>query len=349
MLLKKTILTFKPNYYFTVRMKKFFTGIVFGLCSLGSLLAQDPQLSQYYASPLYTNPAMAGASRKIRLTMNARSQYTALNNNYKTGVVGFDAYLGKVKSGFGIVSMYDVAGDGFLTSTSISGIYSYNLEINREWAFNAAIQGGILQRRYDFSKFIFEDMIDPARGPVLPTSETSINQQISIPNFGTGVLLYNSKMFFGAAIHNLMEPNMSFYYPDKDDVSLKLPRRYTVHGGLNIPLNKTRYEEDRVLLSPNILFMQQREFYQMNLGFYVKQRSLSLGTWFRQTSNNADAVIFLIGLRFPNVKVGYSYDAVISKAKQATVGSHEISLGFELKPKVRNGVRYNKRLVCPEL
>ncbi|MDZ4666490.1 MAG: type IX secretion system membrane protein PorP/SprF [bacterium] len=328
-------------------MKKVLLFLMLIVVSAQSNFAQDPQLSQYYSSPLFTNPAMAGASRKIRLSMNARNQYTALQNNYKTGVLGLDAYMGKIKSGLGLVSMYDVAGDGFVTSTSISGIYSYNLEINREWAFNAALQGGILQRRYDFSKFVFYDQLDPTRGAVLPTAEAKGLEQITVPNFSTGVLLYNSRMFFGAAIHNLMEPNMSYYYRDKDDAALKLPRRYTAHAGVNLYLNKTRYEEERIIFSPNLLFMQQRDFYQMNLGFYIKQRSLTIGTWFRQTSNNADAAIFLIGLRFPNVRVGYSYDAIISKAKQATVGSHEISLVFELTPKVRNGVRYNKKLVCP--
>jgi type IX secretion system PorP/SprF family membrane protein len=330
-------------------MKRIVFFLLFVAVNIQVLLAQDPQLSQYYASSLYTNPAMAGASRNIRLTMNARNQYTALQNNYKTGVIGVDAYMGKIKSGLGLVSMYDVAGDGFVTTTSVSGIYSYNLEINREWAFNAALQGGIIQRRYDFSKFVFYDQLDPTRGAVLPTAEAKGLEQITVPNFSTGVLLYNSRMFFGAAIHNLMEPNMSYYYRDKDDEALKLPRRYTAHGGVNIYLNKTRYEEERIIFSPNILFMQQRNFYQMNLGFFIKQKALTLGTWFRQTSNNADAAIFLIGLRFPTVKVGYSYDAIISKAKQATVGSHEISLVFEITPRVRNGVRYNKKLACPVL
>ena len=330
-------------------MKKVFFFLSLCCVGLSSVFAQDPQLSQYYASPIFTNPAMAGASRKIRLSLNARSQYTALANNYKTAVVGVDAYIGKINSGLGLVSMYDVAGDGFLTTNSVSGIYSYNMELNREWAFNAAIQGGMIQRTYDFSKFVFQDEIDPARGAVLPTAEARGLESITVPNFSTGFLLYNSKMFFGAAIHNLLEPNMSYYYRDKDDEALKLPRRYTLHGGINIGLNKTRYEEDRIILSPNLLFMQQREFYQMNLGFYVKQKSLTLGTWIRQTSNSTDAAIFLIGLRFPSVRVGYSYDAIISKAKQATVGSHEVSLVFEIKPKVKSGVRYNKRLACPEL
>lgn len=311
--------------------------------------AQDPHLSQYYASPLYTNPAMAGAARKIRVAATARSQYTALNNHYKTGVLSVDGYVGKVKSGIGFVSSYDVAGDGFLTTQTVSAIYSYNLDINRDWAFNAALQGGILQKRYDFSKFIFEDQIDPVRGVSKPTNEVKNLEQIIVPNFSSGALLYNNRMFFGVAIHNLLEPNVSFYNPNSDDVSLKLPRKYTIHGGVNIYLNKTRYDEDRIILSPNVLFMQQRNFYQMNLGFYVKQRALTLGAWFRQTSANADAAIFLIGMRFPAVKIGYSYDIIVSSAKTATVGSHELTLVFEIKTKTRGGNRYNNKLRCPEI
>jgi len=78
-------------------MKRVVLFLLFFYASVDLLFAQDPQLSQYYASPLYTNPAMTGASRKIRLTLNARNQYTALQNNYKTGVVGLDAYMGKIK------------------------------------------------------------------------------------------------------------------------------------------------------------------------------------------------------------------------------------------------------------
>ncbi len=330
-------------------MKSIFSIFILLIVTLSEVLAQDPQLSQYYSSALFTNPAMAGASRNIRFATSARSQYTKLNNNYKTGVFSADAYIGKVKSGLGLVGIYDVAGDGFLTTTSISAIYCYNAEISREWAFNGALQGGIIQKKYDFNKFIFEDMIDPIRGPVNPTAEKLVVDQISIPNFSSGFMLYNSKMFFGTAIHNMLEPNQSFYTPNKDNSELKLPRRYTFHAGINIDMKKTRYEENRVIFSPNLLFMQQRSFYQLNLGFYVKQKSLTLGAWFRQTSNNADAAIFMIGLRFPGLKVGYSYDAVVSKARTATVGSHEISLVFEIQPRIKSGVRYNKRLKCPQL
>ncbi len=316
---------------------------------LPELKAQDPQLSQYYAASLYTNPAMAGASRNLRLAISGRSQYTGLQNNYNTGVAAFDAYIGGVNSGIGLISSYDVSGDGFLTTSSASAIYSYNAQLNRDWGFNAALQGGIVQKTFDFSKFTFGDMFDPVRGPILKTQETIPMETRTIPNFGFGTLIFSNRLFAGAAIHNLLEPNQSFFYQNADSSALRLPRRYTVHGGFNIYLNKTRYEEDRIILSPNLLFMQQRNFYQVNVGFYVKQKALTLGTWFRQTSRNADAAIFMIGMRFTNFKIGYSYDAVISKASTAAVGSHEISMVFEFKPDTGGRRRSSKALRCPDL
>lgn len=330
-------------------MKKIYTFLFLLTGTATSLLAQDPQLSQYYAASLYTNPAMAGASRNIRLAVSGRSQYTGLSNNYRTAVAGFDVYAPTLNSGFGVVAMQDVAGDGFLTTSSVSGIYSFNARLNRDWGFNAALQGGLVQKRFDASKFIFEDMIDPVRGAVLPTAEVIPVENRSFANFGFGTLIFSNRMFAGIAMHNLLEPNQSFFYQNADSSSLRLPRRYTVHGGFNIYLNQTRYEEDRIILSPNILFMQQRNFYQMNVGFYVKQKALTLGAWFRQTSRNADAAIFMVGMRFPNFKLGYSYDAVISKAATAAVGSHELSIVLEIKPDYKGRRRSSKTLRCPDL
>jgi hypothetical protein len=95
--------------------------------------------------------------------------------------------------------------------------------------------------------------------------------------------------------------------------------------------------------------MQQRNFYQMNLGFYLKRQNITVGGWFRQTSRNTDALIFLLGLRLPSFRLGYSYDFTVSDARTATGGSHELSIGFEIKTKVRNNMnRFGKPIKCPE-
>jgi len=311
--------------------------------------AQDPQFSQYYANPLYTNPAFTGTTMGIRATMVVRNQYTALNNNYKTGSASIDANLSSLNGGLGLFVMSDVAGDGFLTNNVANILYSYHTPITRNISFRAGIQAGIVQKTYDFSKFQFGDQIDDRLGFVKPTAEASGLNKRTFANFGSGILIYSDQIYAGAAVHNMVEPNQSFYFPNNSQPEFKLPRRYTVHAGGIIYLTNQRRVDERIYISPNILYMQQRNFNQINLGFYVKRNNLILGAWFRQTSQNSDAVIGLVGFRFYRYRIGYSFDATISDASSATTGSHELSLAVELKkPRSASGRRAPKMMKCPE-
>lgn len=312
-----------------------------------STKAQDPQFSQFYAMPIYTNPAFAGASGNIRVNAAFRDQYIGVSNNYKTYYAGIDANAAKLNGGLGLSVLSDVAGDGKLTTNQVSGIYAFYTSLNRNWRMRSAIQATFVQKTYDFSKFQFGDQIDPRYGFRNPTMEPIGSQQRMFPNFAAGVLLYSDKAFGGFAVHNIIEPNQSFYYANGSDAQFKLPRRYTAHAGINIYLTNQRNEKDRVMISPNVLFMNQRNYNQLNLGIYLKRQALTTGLWLRQTSRNADAAIVLLGLKFPKFRVGYSYDITISGARTATQGSHEISMTFEMTPKKKPKAR-NKAIVCPE-
>ena len=323
--------------------------VLFCYLFLNSLKAQDPQLSQFYASPVYTNPAFVGAAKKLRIATSARNQYTALSKQYNTAVVSLDVYLPNAKSGLGALISADQSGDGFLRTVTFGGVYSYNLSISRKWSANFGILGELRQRSYDFNQFTFGDQLDGVLGKVRLSGENPGNENIAYPNFGAGALVYNEYIFGGFAIHNLLQPNQSFFLRNSNNEALLLPRRYTAHAGANIVLKKSRYEQNRVVLSPNILFMNQREFYQVNAGTYLRKQALTIGLWYRQTSRNADALIFLAGLRFQGFRIGYSYDITVSNARTATVGSHEISLGIDWAIPKKARSRYGKPLNCPEL
>jgi type IX secretion system PorP/SprF family membrane protein len=329
-------------------MKKTLLKIVICLLFPFLAIAQDPLFSQFYANPIYTNPAFAGSSNNLRFTFIARDQYSALRNNYRTGATSFDAQINTISGGIGAMATMDVSGDGFLTTTTFSGIYAYSVALSTNITMRAAVQASYYQRYYDFSKFKFGDQIDDQLGFVFPTAENKGSERINLPNFGTGLLLYSNKFYGGFAIHNLTEPNQSFYNNTSSNEEFKLPRRYTIHAGANIFLTKSKYEEQNVTISPNILYLQQRNFNQLNLGFYIKKQALTAGLWFRQTSRNSDALIFLIGLKFPKFRVGYSYDVTVSGASTATQGSHELSMAFEIKPVKKSSKKVIKAMRCPE-
>jgi len=318
-----------------------------GLLLVSNSFAQDPQFSQFYAVPIYTNPALTGASGNIRFNAAYRDQYVGVSNNFKTTFAGIDAHVNKL-GGIGATFLNDVAGDGRLTTNQASLSYSFYTQLNRKIRMRAAVQGTFVQKSYDFSKFRFGDQIDDRLGFVYPTQEPIGSQNRIFPNFSTGIVIYSETFFAGLAAHNLTEPNQSFYFENSPREEFRLPRRYTAHAGLNIPITQERNEEQRVILSPSILYMSQRNFNQLNLGMYIKKQALTAGLWFRQTSNNTDAAIVMLGIKFPKFRLGYSYDVTVSGARTATQGSHEISMGFEITTPKRERSR-TKVISCPAL
>lgn len=323
---------------------------LFACLGILSVHAQDPQFSQYYANPLYTNPAFAGSSRYMRIVLAGRNQYTALQRNYRTASASIDGNIQSLNGGLGLIATTDVAGDGFLTTNTFNGIYSYHIPLTRNVSMRAALQAGIIQKSYDFSQFRFGDQIDERQGFIKATSERRGQELITVPNFSTGFIIYSNQIFGGVAVHNLVEPNQSFYFQNSSDEKFNLPRRYTAHAGANIYLTQERNENERTYISPNVLYMQQRNFNQFNMGFLVKKNSFTFGGWFRQTTNNSDAVIALIGVRLPKFRVGYSFDATISDARTATVGTHEITLALEIRTKKRysSTKKQPKEIKCPD-
>jgi type IX secretion system PorP/SprF family membrane protein len=314
--------------------------------SISAVKAQDPQLTQFYASPLFTNPAFAGTtSCGGRVVTNYRMQWPSLPGTFRTFVGAYDQQFDNIGGGIGLVAMQDVAGDGLLTTTTFSGIYSYQIEVTRKFTIRAGLQATYQQRAVDFSRLRFADQIEAKKGFVNPTGENLPNESISYPNFATGFVGYTERFYVGFAVHNLTEPNQSFF--GNTDPGTTVPRRFTVHSGVVIPLEKRlRGREPEVSISPNILFMMQQQFMQVNLGFYLNKGPLVGGLWFRQTTPNSDALIVLLGFRHNKFKFGYSYDFSVSSIRSAATGSHEISAAIEWCSKKPQ--RKFKKLNCPD-
>jgi Type IX secretion system membrane protein PorP/SprF len=68
---------------------------------------QDPVFSQWYASPLQTNPAFAGTNQAPFIALNYRMQYPSFNNGaaYSTFAASYDQALNRSNSSIGISVM----------------------------------------------------------------------------------------------------------------------------------------------------------------------------------------------------------------------------------------------------
>jgi type IX secretion system PorP/SprF family membrane protein len=319
-------------------------------------LAQDPNFSQFFASPLTLNPAMTGKFDGVyRVAGNYRNQWPTIYNAFTTYTASFD--MGILKNripeydqlGVGILGFSDQAGDGVLKTNSVALSVAYHKSID-ENGYNqigAGFQGGFVSKRLDVTKVTFEDQLTTS-GFTGPTSEIFSGKQVSVSYFDMNAgVFYNgtsngyNNFYFGASMYHINRPQESF----EGDPYFLLNPRITFQGGGKIPAGQYNY----LHFSANYS-MQAKAHNAMMGGAYALNVNgdqdnptiVYMGSWFRF----GDAIIPYIGLEFGDLHFGATYDVNISSLKPGSNarGGAEISLIYIKKPTDPNA----KKLNCPK-
>ena len=210
-----------------------------------------------------------------------------------------------------------------------------------------ALQATYQNKSLDWDKLIFPDMIDPRYGVVYETNEQRPEKlSRSVADFSAGFLGYTKNFYFGFAAHHVTQPYEGFL-----NSKARLPYKLTGHVGANFTLSKKNRRVENSLgdmsLSPNVIYMYQMGSHQFNYGLYFQYYPFLVGAWFRQSTTNPDAVVFLAGVEYNWFRVGYSYDLTVSRLANVSGGSHEVSLQFLLPcPKKRTII---SDLKCPKM
>lgn len=305
-------------------LKQLFILITFCF-SAQSALSQDPQFTQFYANPLYLNPAFAGSHGCPRFALNYRNEWPSLTGNYVTYSASYDQYFKNISGGIGIIGMHDQQGQGTIYTSMLGLIYSYHLKINRKFTMLFGARAAMFNKYLDWDKLTFGDMIDPRRGFIYQTGDVPRGGSRYFFDASAGVVGFSKHFFFGAAVHHLNMPNESMIVGNS-----KLPMRFTGHAGAEIELGSKSQFKNKTSIMPNIIYQYQNGFQEMMLGTYVKYGIFNAGAWFR----NKDAFILSIGINTGVFKLGYSYDVTVSKLNNGVSGgSHEVSLGLNLNCK----------------
>lgn len=305
---------------------------------------QDPQFTQFYANPLYLNPAFAGTSIQSRLVLATRVQWASIPGAFQTYSASYDQYFSDINSGFGFNIYYDRAGTGGLSTTTARLSYAYEIKINRKLYIRPAIEMGYVFRALDFSRLTFGDQLHSDN----PTSGEIISDQaVQYADVNAGVLLYATNYWAGISFHHINTPNESFL----NEESL-VPMKFSLHGGYRFNLSeKQTLEKNYVFVAAH--YKSQGKFDQLDIGFYYEHNALTLGIWYRglpvaysETAGlSRDAVALLIGYKQSNLSFAYSYDITISKLGLNTGGSHELNIIYEWAN--RKNKRSKRKRVIP--
>lgn len=321
-------------HYYASSMKQISTIaiLLYVLINLpGNVVGQDPHYSQYYAAPLYLNPAFTGTIEEHRFVANYRNQWPAIPNAFETYSFSYDYNLSSLRSGLGIIFSTDRAGSAGLRSSNLGLLYSYKVQMN-DWVLTPAIEFSYGVRDMDFNKLVFGDQIN-INGPTQDNAMNRINS-VSYFDFNTGILLYNRKFWAGYAIHHLNEPNKSLL----NEID-KIPMKQSFHAGMKINLYNGPFKKDRYSsIAPSFVYNMQGAFDQLDFGLHYIYDPVFFGLWYRgipiqqnvKDNMNHDAFSFIAGLTYDTFEIGYSYDFTISALGPASGGAHEVSVKLEL-------------------
>ena len=332
----------KRYFIYTYLMKKINKTVLVFLSCLFSLssYSQDPTFTQFYANPIYLNPAFDGSNGCPRFGLNYRNQWPSLSGNYVTYSASYDQYIKNISGGIGVLATHDQQGQGTIQTSMLGLVYSYHLKVTRKFSLMFGAQASYFLKSIDESKLTFGDMIDPKKGFVFTTKDELQNTNANFFDASAGIVGFSEKIFFGVAAHHLNQPEQSLIGGDNN--SSRLPMRITGHIGTEIEIGKKSRFESNTSIMPNIIYQYQNGFQEINFGTYVKYNNFTAGAWYR----NNDAFILVFGINTGTFKLGYSYDLTVSRLNNGTSGgSHEISLGLNLNCRPK-GVTF-KTLSCP--
>jgi type IX secretion system PorP/SprF family membrane protein len=318
------------------------------------VLGQDVQFTQYYAAPLYLNPAFAGSSQHHRFIVNHRNQWPSIPNNFTNYSFSYDYHMDEVKGGVGLLVTTDKAGSAALRSTNIGLLYSYKVNLENKWLFSSGLYFGYARKDLNFDKLIFRDQLG-FNNNANPNTNDQTARNIGAEShfdFGTGFLIHNKKVWAGFSAYHLNKPNQSLLGEES-----RLPIKYSVHGGVNIALyNGLRKRDKTSRIAPSFIYKKQGKFDQLDLGLHFLYDPIVLGLWYRgipvqqNVADNIsqDAIALILGMHFLQFEVGYSYDFTISELGALSGGAHEMSLAYRFEvPQSRKMRRKDKFIPCP--
>jgi type IX secretion system PorP/SprF family membrane protein len=327
----------------------------FLLSAVLSSKAQDPNFSQFFASPLTLNPALTGKFDGVfRVAGNYRNQWPTINNAFTTATISLDANILRNsipdfdQFGVGIMAFTDKSGNGVLQNNflALSTAYHKALDENGFHQIGLGFQGTYVNKRLDIASLKFESMLraDGFTG-LLDESFSSNQMKLSYFDMNFGIL-YNgtsdgtNNFYVGASMYHVNRPKETF-----KQGNYLLEPRVTLQAGGMVPIggfNAFHFSANhsRQANATNTVIGGA---YMVNVTQDPSNpTNLYLGSWFRF----GDAIIPYLGLEFGEFQLGATYDVNISSLKPASNmrGGAEISLIYIKRHNDPNA----KKLNCPK-
>ncbi len=275
------------------------------LCLLGMQAVQaqhNAMYSQYMFNGLLLNPAVAGSSDVLNITLLHRNQWSGFEGAPRTSSISAHSPLKNKKLNFGFSLLNDRF--GITNRTKFDIAYAYRIMLGKG-SLSFGVQGGVNIVRSNWSQV---QTTTPGDQVFITQDEVS-----SSPRAGAGLYYRSEKFYAGASTPTIFS---------------------TAAGGLQY--KPTMVTAGYVFSLPNEMKLKhsmllkyiKNEPMELDLNTNIYYKSAGLGFSYRTN----DAMVFLLEFGInEQFRAGYAFDMTISKLATYNKGSHEVMLRYEFR------------------
>jgi len=320
--------------------------------------AQEMHFSQWFNSPLTTNPANTGfiPDADYRIGANYRNQWSAIMSEpYRTMSIWGDAQLlrNKIQNGWlglGGVILRDEAGSGNLTSTQAYASIAYHQMLGYSSLLTAGFNVGWINKRISSANLKFPDQFDGKFfDQTLPTSVEIDQPNVNFFDVQVGMnyaYFPSNKVYLngGFSVWHLNRARESFFSTDPAGFDSRLPMRYIgfVNGSFktsdDVILNPMGYYTNQAGSSETVLGLNA----QYNLSHDGEQQVVG-GLYYRV----GDAFIPMIGFIYKNIRLMFTYDVTASGLSKYNGGNGAWEFALSSYGNYTQTNPYQRQSMCP--
>ena len=321
---------------------------LFFLLEANTSYSQDPNYSQFFASPLTISPALAGKSdNKWEANSIYRKQTFGPGVNYNTKLISldgrlFDNYDNNNTSFLGLGAMFlsDDAMEGLYKNTFFSINSSYHITLDKYEEHSHSLTAGLgftyNKTNIDYAGLSTSEQLNLyGFDRALPTGETTFKDIPATTSTSAG-LLYSY-----ATEKNVLYVGISGYKFYKNQISVFGNGTQYVAPRYNAHINFSQFLDYKTLLflkgyyqiqEGNTYFIGGGHLeYSMNESYQDFQESFNIGLYYRVKN----AIIPYIGFTYNQLQFGFSYDIQEPGIKNSSIrpNTFELSMIFRNQKK----------------
>jgi type IX secretion system PorP/SprF family membrane protein len=298
--------------------------IIVLVCIANTLSAQQiPLTSQYMFNNYLLNPAEAGATEYIPVSLSVRQQWAGLDGAPETQFFSMHSKLGE-KMGVGGYVYRDETGP--ISEQGLQLSYAYHLSINDKSKISFSLAGLL------FFHSINRASLKPEETGDETLSAMKINAMS--PDINFGILYYTDKYKVGISSPQLLQNSIYSSNSNDTENSSDLARHYYLFGEYSFSIS------DNIDVVPSTLvkYVSGAPFQgDLNVrGVYQKKY------WIGASYRYNNAVVGLLGLNYKKLSFGYAYDFTLTDVNDYSSGGHELFLSYKIfKKEVESAKKFD--------